>query len=491
MLKLLAVIATLVIATLLFTYRLTDVPPGINGDEAAIGINAALISKTGRDSNHLFLPLFSNTEYSPDWKQPVTIYTTALIFKVFGISYFSLRVVSILFVIISALIIYLLIKEALDEKIAIVGAILYFFTPIVMIQSHLALENITPVLFVSLWLLMLIKYSKNHNGKLLFFAGVFLGISILAYLGMRLIAPILGILSLFYIYYQNKSKRKFFYHTTLFIIGGVIFLLLLLLSKYYYPGVLFGQYRTYKIENYQSFILPYLSSFDPSFLFLKGDSTPYHSTGKQGMFLLVSLPFFIAGIVGIIKGTNPILKFILVSFFTAPILFGIGSTVYRASRLLALIPLYILIISVGVKVIIGIKGKVFRIAVLALILAMIALNYLDFLRDYWFEYPQRIKAEFAKPIHTTYQNLADAAKQYNLNPYVEYYLFKQYPGEDEFLRLVYFPQGLQEWYREKKVPPKSIILSDLSDFPKKNELDIVRIGNLDYYFIINQSENEI
>lgn len=490
--KELIVLVILCIASFfLFTHKLTDVPPGINGDEAAIGLNAASISITGHDFEQRFLPLFSNTKNSPDWKQPITLYTSAFIFKIFGISYFNLRLTSVFLTILSSFIIYLLIKEVINSKVAFFGVILFLTTPIVMIQSHLAIENIAPVPFVSLWLLLLIKYTKLPSRKLLLFTGILLGISIFSYLGMRMIAPVLGMLTMLYVYYLHIKNKKLLRNLKWFLIGSLPFALVLLISKFYYPGSILGQFRPYRIADYQSMILPYLSSFDLSFLFLKGDTTPYHSTGKQGMFLLASLPLFLIGIIHIIRKPLPVLTLALVSFFTIPLLFGIGSTIYRASRLLSLIPFYILIASLGIQTMFTIKYKLLRFNILVLTLILISLNYTDFLMDYWYQYPQRVKAEFAKPVHQVYEKLAIVANNQGLTPYVDYYVFKPYPDAESFFRLIYFPQGLSEWSREKQIPSKSIILTDIHDIPFKEKFDIIKIEGLDYYFLINKYDTEI
>ncbi|MCR4306005.1 MAG: hypothetical protein NUV73_02900, partial [Candidatus Daviesbacteria bacterium] len=236
----------------------------------------------------------------------------------------------------------------------------------------------------------------------------------------------------------------------------------------------------------QALILPFLSSFDLSFLFLKGDSTPYHSTGKQGMFLLASLPLFIIGIIKIIRGKDILLFFILASFFLIPVLFGLGSTIHRASRLLTMVPFYIVITSIGFWVILMIRQRLLRFGLLIIVLVLIGLNFYDFVHDYWYEYPQRVRADFAKPIHTTFASLETTARSNKLDPYVEYYLFKSYPDAENFFQQVYFPQGLSEWYREKEVPTHGIILTDLNKYSAKEKVDIVRVGELDYYFLIRK-----
>ena len=148
----------------LFTYKLTDVPLGINGDEAAIGYVSSLIAKTGYDSNSKFLPLFTTISW-PDWKQPVTVYSTVAAFKLFGISYFNLRAVSVFFVLLSGIIIFFLTREIFNEKFAALSLLIYSTIPIIMIQSHLAIENIAPLPYVAFWLWMLIKYSKDRKNK--------------------------------------------------------------------------------------------------------------------------------------------------------------------------------------------------------------------------------------------------------------------------------------------------------------------------------------
>lgn len=484
---LILVLTLCIAAFFLFTFRITEVPPGINGDEASVGVNAAMISKTGNDSEGRFMPLFTKTKNNPDWKHPVTLYSSVLVFKIFGISYFNLKVVSVIFALISALILYFCVRELTDKKIALFAVILLITTPIIMIQSHLAHDNIAPLPFVSFWLLMLIRYTKTQDSRLLFFAGLSLGVSIITYFGLRLVAPVLAILTIFYIYFLHFKKGNLYInHIKWFILGIIPFGALLLAGRFYYPGSVLGLYRPYGIESYQNLILPYISVFDPSFLFIQGDSTPYHSTGKHGMFLLASLPLFVIGLIKIIRSKGMLLSFILISFFLVPVLFGLGSTVHRASRLLTMVPFYIVIASIGFWVISTIRQKLLRFGLLTIVLMLIGLNFYDFVSDYWYEYPQRVRAEFAKPIHTTFASLATTTKSSNLKPYVEYYLFKSYPDAENFFQQVYFPNGLSDWYREKEVPAQSAVLTDLNQYSTKEKVDIIRVGELDYYFLIRR-----
>lgn len=488
--KLFLIFLSILFLSILFTYRLTDVPPGINGDEGSLGYNAASIAKTGKDSEGRFLPLFSKSRDSMDWKQPITLYSTVLVFKLIGISYFSLRFTSFLIIIVAAFSIFYLIRELMGEKKAFFGLLIFLTTPIIMIQSHLALENIAPISFVSLWLLMLAKYIKRNDQNLLFLAGIFLGIGLFSYLGMRLIVPVLVFISVVFILHLNSRGKKISISPILWFLFGVLpFFILLFLSKFYYPGAILGLYRGYEIENYQSLTLPFLSSFDPSFLYITGDATPYHSTGKHGMMLLATLPLFVLGLIAIIRKKNPIFLFIVISFFITPLLFGIGSTIHRASRLLALLPAYTIICVAGFELITGLKASFFRKALLVLVFLLIFLNFSDFLYDYWFKYPQRVKAVFAKPAHETFKRLKAVSDQYNLKPFIQYGIYGT-GGSNEyvFLENIYFKDGLNLWNRGEKLPEKSVILIDFPNIPPDNppDVNIDRIKDLDYYLLINK-----
>lgn len=363
----------------LFSFKLLSVPPSVNGDEVGIARNALLISKNLTDENNNFLPLFIFAKDS-DWKQPVTVYTTALVFKIIGSSFWSLRFVSILFVIISLVILYFISIEKYDFKFFLFSSLIFVTTPIILIQSHLALENIAVLPFILFWLLMLLKFEKKQKLYYLILAGVSLGIGLFSYLGMRLFVPILILLSLVIL---KKDYMKIRY----LILGSLPFFILLFISNFYYPNAVVGRYSGASISIFE-YLYRYLSIYDLSFLFLKGDVTPSHSTGKAGMFLISTLPLFIFGIKKIIADKKPFEILILSTFFLAPILIGFVPDIYRASRLLVLVPLFVIISSLGFINF----SKLWKI----IFIIMITLTYAFFVKDYWFDYPQRVNDSFKK-----------------------------------------------------------------------------------------------
>ncbi len=476
-----------IVAWFFFSYRITDVPPGINGDEAAIGYNAALVARTGYDQSGRFLPLFISAFDLTDWKQPITFYSTVLAFKLFHPSYTVLREVSVVLILISATLIFLLSRELLGKTASYISLIIFITIPAILIQSHLALENIAPVPFVILWLWMLIKYRKNFRSRYIILSAFFLGIGLFTYPGMRIIVPVYIVLTIALIYYLNFKKgfNKIVRENIKFLITVSIFPIFMFSVKNQYPGAILAYNRPHSIPTYQEFILPYISSFDPSFLFIQGDSTPYHSTGKQGVFLLATLPVFVLGLFKIARKKDPILVFLLLTFLFTPLLYGLAASMHRGSRLLVLLPLFTLISTVGFLFVMSINKRWIKFLGCAAVIALIYLNYTDFVRDYWYEYPNRIKSDFSKPYQLVFEKAYNLSKLDNLTPYIQSDFRKQDLIAEDFFEQVYFPNKLSLWQDNQPLPENSVII--VSDFilAKNKDINQIKIGDGYFGVLIN------
>lgn len=473
------VLIILFLGTLLLSIKILDVPPGINGDEASIGLNSALISKTLKDENGNFLPLFFNTLGKSDWKQPITIYTTALFFKIFGISFFLLRFVSVIFCLLSATFLYILIDKYLGYREALIGLAIFFTTPIIIIQSHLALENIAPLPFVLLWLFFLLEYLSKSDSRFLIYSGISLGFSIYSYNGMRLISPILFLTSLIYVICLNPYK-KIISDVFKFSLTFVILLLILIPLKNVYPGAIFGSSRPVKISSYQDFFLPIISSFDLSFLFLKGDSTPYHSTGRHGLFLLGILPFFLIGCLETFRRSNHLLRLSLLSFFATPILYSLVGSIYRGSRLLSFVPFLIVLSAAGLMSLLK-KGLAYRLLTISLFVFLL-FNISDFLIDYWFYYPSRVRLNFNPPLHQAFSRLKNKAEG-DENVFIGRGLYERSYPASSFFEKVYFPKSIKKLDSKKNLPKKALILTTQTEDVFENDQNFKKEKLNDFYSI--------
>ncbi len=462
--KILTVIFFAILLWTFFSYRLVEIPPGITIDEAAFGYNGALLAKTLRDENRRFLPFFVLSIDGQDWRQPVTQYVTAITFKFFGSSFYNLRSVSTFFAVISTILFFYLLQIIKNFKFALLGILIFITTPILFIQSHMGLDNIAPLPFVILWLIGIVKYQHSKKISFLILSGLSLGMSIYSYKAMRLIVPVWSGLSTLYLYwlsYDPKQKTFFSfkrYRSVYIFIASVIpfFLIMPILQKLY-PGALFGG-ASASFDSYQQFFLGYLSNLDPSFLYITGDSTPYHSVGNYGALLLSTLPLFLVGAYQAIRQKN-IFTFVLVAFLIAPLFFGIVGSIHRASRLLAILPLYSLICALGISSFYKIKNKRFKV-IPALIILLILLNALDFFRYYFLIYPSYYQTldSFKTRSNDSYQVLAQQASKRGLRPFIQREIYQSDGAAAKFFGAAYF-NNVGIWDTRDKIPDKSILLT--------------------------------
>ena len=145
----LLLIGIVTVAAMLRLYRLTDVPPGVNRDEASIGVTAYSLMTTGRDEYGKLLPL--SFESFGDWKLPLYIYTTIPFVKIFGLSELAVRLPSALAGVASVAAIYFLAHIVFaSETIALLSALSLALMPWHIHISRVESEAIVAV-FLPSW----------------------------------------------------------------------------------------------------------------------------------------------------------------------------------------------------------------------------------------------------------------------------------------------------------------------------------------------------
>lgn len=478
MAKIILAIIGLIFIGIFFSYRLTEVPPGLTVDEVAFGYNAALLSETLHDQNGRFLPVFVNAINGKEWLQPITQYFVAIFFKIFGASVLNLRLTSVAITLLSTCLLFVLARKLAGTLFAFIAAFIFLTVPLVMIQSHMALDNIMPIPFTILWLLGILLFEKTGNQRYLILSGISLGIGFYTYKGMRAIVPIWSIATLIYLAYHLIKKPfpvkiKNLKPSLVFSFALLPFILIIPFLQSLYPGAIFAGARITAMPWYE-YVYPYISSFDPGFLFIKGDATPYHSTGRHGMFLLTSLPFFLIGLhQAFSRGKYWVL--ILVAFFTAPLLYGIVGSVHRASRLMAIIPLYSLLASLGAIWLLQQKKKFLNFKFLAAaIFVLMVINYYDFLKYYWFTYPKFTLNVFGDMSNNeSYKTLAQEAEVRNLIPYVSREVYVADGEHAHFYETIYFKEKINQWPNDSGATPLgSILLSNREIIDGMKKVDI-------------------
>lgn len=437
--KLLPYLLVAIILIGLYSYRLLDVPTGLSLDEASFGYNAALIAQSGRDQNGRLLPVFILTSDQKDWRQPVTQYYYAGLFLLFGPSVYLLRFASVIIATASVLGIYYLGKQLTDQKSSFIAASIFALSPLVYIQSHLGLDNIVPIPFVLLWLIGLYHHFHKSSPKWLFIAAFSLGLGLYTYKGMRAIVPVWTIISLAWLYLTSKQTRLKF--LTIFLLTILPFFLIIPLLERLYPGAILGN-SSPTFNHFYEFFLPYLSSFDPSYLFIQGDLVANHSTGIHGVFLLASLPLIVVGILNAFQAKNIFWRFIVIALFSAPLLYGLVGSVHRYSRLMALLPFYSLLAGLGWQTIIKSKNSYSK-PIALLLLILITVNFVDFFKFYFKTYPgitQSLVGEL--DYYQDVKQQAKIAKEQSLTPITHFQTRDEGGDALKFYQAIYFGKAL-------------------------------------------------
>lgn len=485
-------LVVITITGLLLSYKLLEIPRGLTIDEASLGYNAILLAQTGHDETGRQLPIFTLTINGTDWKQPITQYYLTALFKTFHPSIFLLRFSSVIIAIISTIIIYITTLQLFKApKIAIFSIVIFLTSPLVVLHSHLATENIMPALFTSLWLLFIIIYSKKPKPILLIASALSLGLGFYSYKGMRAIVPIWTLISIPYIYTttkinQNKRSLSPLKAIAVFIIFLLPFFIIIPTLEKHYAGAIFDSQNHQHPQSLVQFFYPYLSTFDPSFLYIKGDTLLEHSTHRHGMFLATTLPLFLYSIYKIIKQKTATGIFLITAFFSTPLLYGwVGST-YRASRLLALTPIYSLIIAIGYAHYLKqnhLKSAI-KQSILVVFLIFFTWNLTSFLTYYWNDYPKLLENKLSG-LEQRYsiQTLAQEAKKRKLRPYISGPLYQANTQTFQLFELIYFKQPINKLPDNQTLPADSILISPREQIDGLNRLNT---NMPQYYLYINR-----
>jgi len=490
--ELVLVTILLLLSTILLSYKLTIIPPGINFDESSIGYNASLISKSLHDENGRLLPVFVLTLDGKDWKQPVNIYFLAILFKVFGTSYFLLRYISVIYAIISGLLFYLLLRQYFKPSLSITGLILFILTPSIVLQSHLALENIALLPFIIGWLYFLLSYGRYKRLWMVLISSVLLGISFYSYKGMHGLVPVYILASLLYLFFPITNLKiseliKKIKPLVAFCVGLLPFILPIKWLQVHYAGAVFDP-NTVGLPSFHEALNVYLSSFDFSFLFVHGDKMLVHSTQQYGMFIFPIFILFFLGIVYTARNPTKDYLFIIFVLLLSPLPLVLVGSLYRASRLMMYVPLILFISILGIKLIIEYKHKFQRNFIIICLFVFTGIQSVAFLRYYWNEYPKLIVYEFSPNINSAVRQLSEMAIKLNKKPYIEkddYYSHKQ---DYQFYSEVYLSKmDIKLWDRNKgNLPADGLLLTPISGSNGLKTMDTIvnyYSGQKQYYLV--------
>ncbi|NMB87057.1 MAG: hypothetical protein GYA17_01780, partial [Chloroflexi bacterium] len=337
-------------------FHLAGVPTGLYLDESSIGYNAGLLAQTGADEHGVRFPVFF--EAFGEYKNPVYIYTAALIFKLFGVSEFNLRLTSFVFFAVAWVCTAGLAARMFPGRKTILLYVLlsFGFLPHFFTISRLAFEAVSQLAFVAAGLLLIWRLFEEGRGRTAWppavLCGLVLGVSVYTYTTARLLTFLmLAVLWVIYLRRENLARLAILTAT---------FLLALLPYGWFalaYPDALtkrfdFVSYLSADIswlEKAKIFALNLLEYWSPGFLIKSGDANLRHATGYGGVIFTATLALFLLGVVFVLTRRRLLLQrfnlFLLANLLLAPMAAALTSQGTPHALRSQLMSLYVLLFS--------------------------------------------------------------------------------------------------------------------------------------------------
>ena len=392
-------------------YKLDSVPQGLYLDESSIGVNAAAIANSGTDEFGTTLPLYFKA--FGEYKNPVYIYTTAIVFKTAGISYFTLRFSSFIYFILALLFVYLLVDKMFkgNQWLKIYTLIGFGFLPHYFNISRVSFEVITQLAFTAFSLLMIFKVfhekTRVYNIKFLNWInkplmqsallGLSIGFTIYTYSTARALS-FLFLASIVVFYFKKENIKKLLTIIAFFTVALIPWVAFVFSNPQALTNRLteISYISSTKLslnDKVETFNTEYNKYFTTDFLVSKGDPNHRHTSGYDGLVYIPILILFFYGLFYL--AVNPQISnkrfnlLLLANIFLSTIPAALTDESSPHSLRSLLLSLFIFLISCyGLYYTLKLDKK----RVLAgLFIAFLVLESGLYLNDYFTKYPEKSK----------------------------------------------------------------------------------------------------
>jgi len=375
-----------ILASLLRFYDIDKLPNGLHWDEQDTGYQAYSLLKTGKDYFGNTLPLFPHS--FADFRTPVFIYSSVPIVKFFGLTPFSVRVISAVSGILSVILIFYLARELTPfpslyqregsrrGELGLLAALVLALSPWHILYSRQSVEcNI----MLPYMLLSLITFYKGlKSPRWLVLSALFFGLTTATYSPAKFFAPILFIFLL--ISHKTLKLKPILLFLTIYLPiiffstfgpAGTRFHDLSILTDPQVGSVVDLQRQTSSLSHVSSptvglspsfldkltynkpgvwlssFLSNYLNTYSTEYLFTKGDQQLRHSPSKDSigqLYLIEILPLIIG--LYFIKSNKLLLFWFLVGPIPSALTRDGGP---HAARTFLLLPAFALTIAFGIS----------------------------------------------------------------------------------------------------------------------------------------------
>jgi 4-amino-4-deoxy-L-arabinose transferase-like glycosyltransferase len=429
----LPLVAILILAFGLRIWAVDRVPPGLDSDEVSIGYNAYSVLKTGRDEYGTWLPLAFRA--FGEFKRPAYVYAAVPTIAAFGPTPLGLRLPAVLAGTASVAVFYGVARLLLGRRWQPLAAALFLAISPWHLQFTRAAREVS-LLLLALLILALGLLAAAHRARRApaaagRFAVLGAGGQVLALdrnTSGLLIAPLLGLL-LAGVYWRRLRlvPRSWLCAAAVVLLLGALPLawqfvdgrarerisqvsllsnrdLLELSAERIARERAAGVPATLNAPLFlaaRRAVGAYVSHFDPTYLFTRGDANWRHHSTDSGQLYLWDLPLVVAGLTALVRGRRrPPLQAIGGWLLVGPVPAAFATEAPHAVRSLPMLPALYLLAVAGVPVLWRLlRARAVRVAWAALLGASV----LSYLAGYYFQYPYEHAAAWSSGAIETYR----------------------------------------------------------------------------------------
>lgn len=396
-------------------YKLGEFPIQLNHDEVTQLYDAISVAQTGKDIYGNFLPtIFTSVN---DYKSPFYTYITVLTYFLLGGGEITIRVPAAIFGSLNIFAVYFFVTRLLkNNRIALVASFFTAIAPFEIFFSRKSFENGAGIFLMLLgFSLLLSKKAVN-----LYFGFGLLALAMHTYFSHVLIIPLLT--ASFILIFRNQRIYRPLLIWLFLLIPLILIILTNPTAQYRAKDVFLTQdpalgelIQFVKQENSQIIFIQqelvvikysfnrFLDQFNPAFLFVNGLDLTNQGLIDIGPLYLFQLPFFILGLIYLIKLRNfsNAKKFILVWIILGTIPSALTFEAHSPHRSIMVFTMLNIISACGFLFIFDAlkekKFNFFRYPLYLLIPVLIVLNFGFFLIIYFVNYPREKSQDLQYP----------------------------------------------------------------------------------------------
>lgn len=504
--------AIVLIAAILRLYRLDTIPPGINRDEASIGVTASSLMTTGRDEYGRVLPL--SFESFGDWKMPLYIYTTIPFVRLFGLTEIAVRLPSALAGIASVAAIYFLANALFaSESIALTASLVLALMPWHIHISRVESEAIVATLALILGSIIFFKALKTKSINSLIVAAILFASTYYTYHGNHVSTSLL-LIGMAGIYWQDIIKIPKWWYALVsgMVLVGTILLIgfsadhtkLSGISIFGDPTVVHKQIELPRLEHSNPNSLSvrlihnrityavttifqnYLKAYGPEFLFIKGGGNSAHNILGYGNLHPIEAPLLLLGILWLFTSKNKGAKYMLWWIAIGGVAAAITKDAPHSNRSLAMVPALALTIAAGIHTVLQTKTPRVRFVFISIII----LGYITYLGIYLDKYFTHFPKYESQNWGYAYKKLAPILSQ---PQYINKKIIMTHPETSPYIYLLFYSNyNLARYQKEaKRYPISRDGFTDVSGFGRYTfrPIDWEKDTNTPHVLLIDQTAN--